>query len=273
MNVSLSNTQVDWVKKYARFGYASKGAVYCLTGVLAFLAAIGNGSTRDTGRKTVINTIMEQPMGAVLLTLVAIGLVGYVVWRFIEAIKDPHNHGKDVKGILVRIGYFFSALVYLSISWYAFEVIWNGFGGKDDGGESQRTMVDKVLGLPFGQWIIGAIGVGILIRGIQQIIKGLSGKYLKNLRSYLIDNNYRNLLIKIGAVGCVARGLIWVIIGFLFVKSAVNTNSQEVGGTENALGYIVKGFGTEVLGAMAIGLLCYGIFKILQAIYLRLPYH
>jgi hypothetical protein len=269
MNLTLSKKQSKWFIKYARFGYASKGVVYCLTGILAFLAATGSESTSSTGRTNVLNKILSQPFGTVLLGVVALGMVGYVLWRSIEAVKDPHDHGHNIKGILTRTGYAISAFVYLSLSFYAFRAIFFGVI-KSSNGDSQRNLIDKILELPLGQWIVGIIALIIFIRGLQQVYKGFSGKYKKNLKEYEINSSYRNLVVRAGAVGSVARGVVWCLIAVLFSKAALNSNADEIGGTENALGYLASDFGVEYLAAIAIGLICYGIFKILQSVYLRI---
>lgn len=269
MNLTLSRKQTKWFIKYARFGYASKGVVYCLTGILAILAAFGSEPTSSTGRTNVLNKIIDQPFGVILLGIVALGMVGYVLWRSIEAIKDPHDHGNDIKGILTRTGYAFSAFIYLSLSFYAFRAIFFGIV-KSSNGESQRNLIEKILDLPAGQWIVGTIALIIFIRGMQQIYKGISGKYKKNLKEYQINSDYRNLVVRAGAVGCVARGTVWGLISLLFLRAALNQNANEVGGTDNALGFVATDFGSEILGVIAIGLICYGIFKILQALYLKI---
>jgi hypothetical protein len=141
---------------------------------------------------------------------------------------------------------------------------------KSSNGDSQRTLIEKILELPLGQWLVGIIALIIFFRGLQQIFKGISGKYKKDMKEYEINPDYRNIVLKAGAVGCVARGMVWSLIAFLFFKAAINENANEVGGTDNALAVVATDFGTASLAAIAIGLICYGIYKILQAMYLKL---
>ncbi|OUL20587.1 hypothetical protein BV378_29725, partial [Nostoc sp. RF31YmG] len=60
-----------WVERLARFGYASKGVVYGIVGLLASQAAFGTGG-RTTDTKGALQTLVEQPFGKFLLALVAI---------------------------------------------------------------------------------------------------------------------------------------------------------------------------------------------------------
>jgi hypothetical protein len=59
----------DTVEKLARFGYAVKGVVYGLIGVLAVMAALGEGG-QTSGSRGVLSTIAGGPFGQVLLVLV-----------------------------------------------------------------------------------------------------------------------------------------------------------------------------------------------------------
>ena len=86
-----------WVERLARFGYAAKGAVYIVVGLLAAMAAFGmGGKTTDT--RGALATIVTQPFGRVLLGAVAVGLVGYALWRFVQAGVDAENKGSRSNG-------------------------------------------------------------------------------------------------------------------------------------------------------------------------------
>ncbi|WP_026098943.1 DUF1206 domain-containing protein [Kamptonema formosum] len=88
-------------ERLARFGYAAKGAVYAIVGLLAAQAAFGAGG-RTTDARGALETIVTQPFGKFLLSLVAIGLIGFALWRFVQAfmgsslpITHPTNRAYD----------------------------------------------------------------------------------------------------------------------------------------------------------------------------------
>ena len=118
----------DWIERLARFGYAAKGAVYATLGALAFQAAFDAASSAPD-KQGALQKIATQPFGQVLLGLVVIGLLGYVVWRFVQAGLDPERKGSDAKGILVRIGYVVSGLVYAGLALAAIRIL-SGSGGR-----------------------------------------------------------------------------------------------------------------------------------------------
>src|SRR5688500_2999169 len=100
----FSDSKEKWFEKFERFGLASKGVVYFLMGTLSVLAAFG--LSREKGDKAgAFNFIYEQPFGRVLLIAITIGLLGYVMLRAFQAIKNTEKKNNDFKGILDRVGY------------------------------------------------------------------------------------------------------------------------------------------------------------------------
>ena len=100
-----------WAERLFRLGYAAKGLVYAIVGWLAALAALGP-SGRTTGTRGALRSLLKQPFGRILLGLVALGLSGYVLWRFVQAIMDTENKGTDAKGIILRLSYAGNGLIY-----------------------------------------------------------------------------------------------------------------------------------------------------------------
>lgn len=99
----------------ARFGYVALGLVYIVIGILALWAALGRGGA-TTDQRGALETIYNQPFGAVLLFLVALGLAGYGLWRLVQAGWDTENKGADAKGIATRIGYAVIGISYFVLA-------------------------------------------------------------------------------------------------------------------------------------------------------------
>ncbi|MGJ3250840.1 MAG: DUF1206 domain-containing protein, partial [Elainellaceae cyanobacterium] len=144
----------QWIEKLARFGYAAKGVVYSLVGILAFQAAFNWGG-RVTGSKGAFQTIANQTFGTVLLFLVAAGLVGYVIWRFVQAIYDPEHNDEGGETIGRRLSYLISGLIYGSLAFAAFRIVFNGgSSSRGGGGSSSSQQTATLLAQPFGQWLV-----------------------------------------------------------------------------------------------------------------------
>ncbi len=123
-----------WVEWLARFGYAAKGGVYVVMGVLAMLVVVKAGG-RMTDQNGTFRVIEDAPFGRVVLGLVAVGLMGYVLWRSVQAVADPDGEGTGLKDIAKRIGYAGSALIH---AFFALTAASQALGAGDDWGSSSE---------------------------------------------------------------------------------------------------------------------------------------
>ncbi len=257
----------QWIEGAARIGLTAKGIVYSLIGILTFMAAFEMGRGDDQGGKAqALQWIQEQPFGQVLLGLIAIGLLCYSVWRFVEAFLDTENKGNDAKGLAVRSRYVFSGLVYGASTDYAAKMLLGN--GSDDGGRDTReTVAQKLLEQPYGQWLVGIVALGLMAVGVYQIYYSISDKHRKKIKESKLDNRVKETLLKTGKLGYIARGIVWLLIGYLFLKAAIQSDSSEAGGSDSAFSFLEQQWGSWVLGVVALGLLSYGIFMFVRARY------
>ena len=73
----------------ARLGLVTRGVLYILMAVIVVELVRTRGTEDDQASNTgALEKIVEQPFGRVLLTIVAIGVAGYALWRFAEAWLD-----------------------------------------------------------------------------------------------------------------------------------------------------------------------------------------
>lgn len=65
--VDVAREARPWIRALARAGYVAKGVPYGTSGLLAAMAALGDGGGRTTDSKGVLREIHEQPFGQALL--------------------------------------------------------------------------------------------------------------------------------------------------------------------------------------------------------------
>src|SRR5918911_368144 len=111
-----------WLERLARLGYATEGAMYALIGLLAAGVAFGTGG-HATGQRGALETIAGSPFGGVLVGLIALGFLGYALWRALQAIADPDGEGTGLKALGKRVGYGVSAFVYGGLAFSAVGLI------------------------------------------------------------------------------------------------------------------------------------------------------
>lgn len=251
----------------ARFGYVAKGFVYAAIGILALLAAFSIGG-KTTDSNGALGAIANQPFGQILLALIAIGLVGYVIWRLIEAVKDPDNKGNDAKGIFTRLGYALSGLAYAGVAANAALLAFGNSSGSSGGGSSKQDWTATVMQQPFGRWLVGVGGALVIGIGFYRIYQAYKIKFRKKLNLSELNTKQEKWLVNISRFGIAARGVVFVMIGFFIIQAAKNYNPQEVKGLDGALLTLAQQpYGKVLLGLMALGLIAYAIYLCLQARY------
>lgn len=254
------------VKPIAQAGLAAKGVVYCLLGVFAFMAAfnIAGQSANNTDKERIFSFIEKQTGGQIMLAVIALGLLCYSLWRGIQTFADTEDKGDNAKGLAARGRYLFSGLIYTSLAAFAIKML---FTGSKSSGDSKQSMAQELLSKPFGQWLVAGAAAIMIAVGIYQVYYGLSEKYRKHVNK---AGNLagKKILLSAGKIGYVARGIVWLIIGWLFAKAALSSNSSEAGDTSKAFGFLAEAsYGSYLLGAVAAGLICYGIFNFIRVRY------
>jgi hypothetical protein len=259
----------DGVEALARAGYAAKGFVYIVLGVLSLQAAISGGST--TGGQGAVYAIADQPFGSVLLVLLAIGLAGYAVWRGVQAVLDPEHKGDDAKGFTKRVGYAFSGLSHAALCVMAVQLVTGG-GGGGGGGQSRTSYLADVMENSVGQVVVGLLGVFVIAAGIHQLYKAKTTKFRQELETGSMSASTERLATVTGRVGLAARGVVFPIMGIYLIKAALTADASQAKGVGGALAAISSSpFGTAMLAVVAAGLVAYGVYQLMAARYRKIP--
>lgn len=257
-----------WLTTLAKSGYAARGVIYVVVGSLAFLSATGQGGEK-TDTKGAIASILDAPGGNVILWILVAGLIGYSAWRFVQSILDADDHGTNGKGLLIRGGLFISACTHIALAYTAgqFAVQSNA----SSGGNSRESLVAKILSYPGGAWIVALIGLAIAGAGVAHFIKAAKEKYKENF-----DAN-SNVLEKINSVckfGLYSRGVVFLIIAGMFVFAAMTQNPDNAGGLKDVLDKLSnQSYGPYLLGTLALGLLSFGTYSLIEALYRKISYN
>jgi hypothetical protein len=260
---------IPWVEKLARFGYAAKGVVYAVIGLLALQLVFGQGG-EATGPEGALNTIGQQPFGRMLLAIMAVGLLGYALWRFVQAAVDPEHKGRDAKGLAQRAGYVASGLAYGALGVLAGRMAMGQAGG-GNGGQAQQDWTARILAQPFGVWLVALLGLLIIAVGIYQFYYGVSGKFRRELKLHEMSHTEITWAIRSGQLGYAARGIVYAVIGGFFILAGLRSNPEQAGGFGQALAELARQpYGPWLLGLVALGVLAYGIYAFVQARYRRI---
>jgi hypothetical protein len=252
----------DWLEWAGRAGLATRGILYLTVGMLAAQIAFG-----DTGEKAdrqgALHAVARQPMGRLLLGLVAVGMAGYATWQLVLAVADPGDKGDDASGLAKRAGCVGRAAIYFAGVATALPLAL-GRGGSS--GNREQDWTAKALELPGGRWLVGAVGMAIIGAGLWNGWKGVSGKWSKKLDTSEMATAEKRWAEPIAVGGLIGRMLVFSLVGGFLVRAAVRYDPNRGVGLDAALKEVRgKAYGPWALLAFAVALMLFGVFSLLQA--------
>lgn len=256
------------LERLARLGYLAKGILYATIGFLAAGGAlVGQGHATDT--RGAMSTIVTAPFGRVLLFAMAIGLAGYATWRLVEGVLDPERCGDDAKGLALRASFIIRGLVHLSIAYSALRLA--TYHSPSGGGASANAdqLTAKAFGLPGGDWLVWGAAISLVAFGAYQIYKAATAQLSKHLNVGQASVDSGHWIITVSRFGIASRGVVFVAIGILFARAAKQHAPSKAGGIAEALRSL-DGMNRWAFAAIAIGLIAYGFYQLLNARYRRI---
>jgi hypothetical protein len=249
----------------SRAGFVARALVYGIIGILALKLALGHGG-KLTNQQGALHTVAHQPFGKLLLTLVAIGLGGYSLWRLVRAGIGHGPEGTD--GGLDRVAALASGVVYGGICALAIEILLGAGGGNT--GNAKKTTAG-VFGWPAGTWIVGIAGGVMIGVGLYQGYRGVTKKFLDDSKTAEMGASVRRWIGWLGTAGHLARMIVFALVGIFLIKAAVDYNPHAAVGLDGALAKIVhRSYGPLALGVVAAGLVAFALYSLSDARYRKI---
>jgi hypothetical protein len=257
-----------WFDRFARLGYAAKGIVFGVVGLLAIRVALGERQ-EEADFPGAIGEISEQPLQVVFLILLAFGLAGYSLWRITQGLADLEREGSDLRGWIKRLVYVGVGITYAGFAIYAIGIMAGWSTENEDG---IRDITAAVLGWPFGEWLVGGAGVVVIIAGLLQIFFAISRRFEVELGRDDFGRLERFALIGAGGFGHFARGAVYGAAGFFAIRAAVDFDPDEARGLAETFQELAsQPYGPFVVGTGGAGFVAFGLYCALLAFHRHIP--
>jgi hypothetical protein len=249
------------IEVIGRLGYSAKGIVYALIGWMALLSAFGQ-SRNSLSAQGAVGEVWKQPLGNFWVAVLAVGLLGYSLWRALQAFLDTEKKGKELKGRISRTGFLISALVYGQLALYAGA---KAIGENAGSGGGERRGAEALLSLPLGWIFVVLVGAVFSVVGLWQFYRAFTARFMKQYQSSKLNSSGCTALKWVGRVGIGTRGLCFIGIGIFFLKAGWSESAREAKGLSSVFYLIANDFGTATVVLMAFGFLVYGLYCFSQA--------
>ena len=259
--------QSPWVERLGRLGLVAKGVLYGVVGILAVQVALG-GREESPDKNGALTAIGEQPFGRGLLIALALGLTGYALWRLAQGVLDRDNEGEDAKGLTKRGGAVAKAGWYFLLAGLTVDRILSSLSG---GGSNEQQTTAGVFDLPLGRYLVYGAGFAFLGAAAFNGYRAVTCKFNKKLKTGEMGEAEEKAATGVGILGHLARMVVFGLIGLFLVRAAWEFDPKEARGLDGALLELSQqSYGGLLLGAVAVGLLCYALYCFVQARYRRI---
>jgi hypothetical protein len=249
----------------SRAGFAARATIYAVIGILAIKLAIGAGG-KTTDQSGALKTIAHQPLGEVLLILVAIGLAGYALWRFTHALLG-HGPERSDSGF-DRFAALGSGIAYAIMCAIAVQILL-GSGGGTSGHTSKATA--GVLGWPGGTWLVGFAGALFIGVALYQGYRGVTQDFLKDAKTGEMSAAVRRWYKTVAVFGHLARMVVFGLVGVFLLKAAFEFDPSKAVGLDGALAKLAnQSYGSALLGVVAAGLIAFAVYSFADVRYRRI---
>jgi len=198
---------------------------------------------------------LGQGSGRLLLIAITAGFIAYGIWRLSDAVFNIERHPPDGKGLRERLGAGGSGVVHLFLAWQALKLI-RGAASLGPSGPQDEARI--ALSLPGGELALEIAGAALIGVGAFQLIKAAKAKFLRHLESDVASQAWAKWT---GRFGYAARGFVFLISGYFLIRAGLDERPGKAGGMEQALAWLDNPWDDLI----AAGLLCFGLFSLIEA--------
>ncbi|WP_394346669.1 DUF1206 domain-containing protein [Streptomyces dangxiongensis] len=254
-----------------RAGFAARGLIYVLVGVIALQIAFGGeDGGKQADRGGALTELADKPLGSAMLWIVGIALAGMALWRLSEAVVGAAGpDGTKLSKRASSAGRFvFYAFVSYSVLSYA-----AGDKGSGSGSSDQHTddVTAMVLKWPAGEWLVGIAGAGVVIAGLWIAVRAVQKKFRKHLRTGEMSPRTERVTDVLGVTGGAARGIVFGVAGVFAIVAAVQHQPGKAKGMDDTLrSFRDLPAGPWLLALIALGLAAFGVFSWFMARWRRI---
>ncbi|MDQ1694789.1 MAG: hypothetical protein QOJ03_142 [Frankiaceae bacterium] len=248
----------------ARAGIVARAGFYLLLAGLVLDVAISGGSRgKQTNANGALTTIAQDPVGMAAIAAAALGFLSYGLVRIAGAVRDREADTQARVLTLVQ-GAFYLALTWVPLSFL--------FGSRQTGSEqAQHTETAVVLSWPGGRVLVVVAGLVVIGVCAYQIRTALTQDFTDGLELGSAPAWVCRLVEAAGTVGIVARAGVFVPVGAVRVVSAGQADPQHAKGLDAELALVARQswWGAALLAVVALGLVVFALYSLLEARYRR----
>jgi hypothetical protein len=169
----------SWQALGVRSSYVARGAIHAVIGWKALQLYRGVPS-RAPGPDDFVSDVFAWPLGQWLVLAAGLGLLAYALYQLYRAWAGKLGKHFDATRLrremgnwaihASRAGIAARGLVFVVLAWYLLRSGWN-VNPAEVAGSAEAIRVLGYPPEPFGSWLLGATGLGLLAYGLYELLQ------------------------------------------------------------------------------------------------------
>ncbi len=252
-----------------RAGFLARAITYAVIGLLALGLALGLGTLGSApSQQGALTLIARAQPGRGALVIIAAGLLAYAVWKFWQGLLGAGPEGGGGTNIKDRVANIGGGIVYVGFFAVAIRAL---LFDNDNGSGQARQAAAGVLGWPAGQVLVAIAGVLLVGISLYQAWDGVCGGFAEHCKIDEMSPEARHVLMWLGRVGLLARALVFGLVGYFLLRTALEFKARTAVGVDGALARLRdQPVGHWMVGVVGVGLLVFAVFSLIEGRYRRL---
>jgi hypothetical protein len=207
--------------------------------------------------------------GRVSLVLLVAGLAAYALTQLIEAVFRPSRAIGAMGAWRQRAVSVWGFLLYLVFCLSTARLL-AGIPPRQTAQSEQRQDTDVtavLLRTGWGRALLVLVGVLAVVAGVEIGRRSVRLDFRERFTAERMSRPLALLTRALGGVGCVARAVVAVLVGVFVLKAAVLSSAKQAKGLDAVFRSVAGSAGSWLLALLASGLLCYGLYCLIEARY------
>jgi hypothetical protein len=261
-----------WLRAVSRLGLVCRATVYLLIGYLAFrLALTKHGRTGAPASSAgAVQEAVANTWGRVPLILLVAGLAAYALTQLLEAVFRPAHATGKMGRWRQRAVSSWGCLLYLAFCLSTARLLVE-IQPKRTASSEQRQDTEiaaDLLRTGWGRLLLVLAGLLVVAAGVEAGRRTVRLDFRERFTAEHMSRALAMLTRVLGAVGSAARAVVFVLVGLFLLKAAVLSRPNQVKGLDATFRSVASSaYGSWLLALLSFGLICYGLYCLLEARY------
>jgi hypothetical protein len=213
--------------------------------------------------------LSQAPLGRLIVAAFVIGIGAYALWGFVRAVYDPLNRGDGPQGLPNRLGWAWSGSSYALLTVFALHLTVSA--KTNPPGDVVAQLANRLFNLPGGRALAIAAGAIAIGAGLAQFVDAYQARWRKDLKRREMSDTERSSATLLGRFGLIARGVTFIMVGWLLVLAGWTSEPDLAGGYARAFRSLEGGpAGRVTLAVVALGFVALGLHSLANARWIKL---